>query len=85
MICIPTLLCCVVSDQCACYCWCQQVYSSLTGIKILNIVTNRVVSTVGSAESGERFLAVALYQVESCSHYFVCDVCGDFLNAAGNP
>lgn len=38
------------------------MYSSLTGVKILNIVTNRVVSTVGSAESGERFLAVALYQ-----------------------
>ena len=38
------------------------VYGSLMGIKILNLVTNKVVRTLGSTESGERFLSVALYQ-----------------------
>lgn len=38
------------------------MYSSLPGIKILNLVTNRVVRTLGTHESGERFLAIALYQ-----------------------
>jgi peptidylprolyl isomerase domain and WD repeat-containing protein 1 len=38
------------------------LYSSLVGIKILNVNTNQVVRTLGSAESNERFLAVALYQ-----------------------
>ena len=38
------------------------IYGSLTGIKMLNLVTNRVVRTVGSSEPGERFLALALYQ-----------------------
>ena len=40
----------------------MQIYSSLLGVKVLNVVTNRVVATVGSGETGERFLAVALYQ-----------------------
>jgi peptidylprolyl isomerase domain and WD repeat-containing protein 1 len=38
------------------------IYGSLVGIKILNLVTNRVVRVLGAAEAGERFLFVALYQ-----------------------
>lgn len=38
------------------------VYGSLAGIKILNVVTNRVVRVLGSGETGERFLSVTLYQ-----------------------
>lgn len=38
------------------------VFGSLAGIKILNIVTNVVTRTLGSNESGERFLGAALYQ-----------------------
>lgn len=38
------------------------VYGALSGIKVVNIVTNRVVRVLGSRESGERFVAVALYQ-----------------------
>lgn len=38
------------------------IYGSLVGIKILNLVSNRVVRTLGTAESGERFLALCLYQ-----------------------
>ena len=40
-----------------------QIYASVVGIKVLNVVTNRVVRCMGSTETGERFLAVALYQV----------------------
>lgn len=40
-----------------------QIFGSVVGIKVLNLVTNRVARTVGGAESAERFLAVALYQV----------------------
>jgi peptidylprolyl isomerase domain and WD repeat-containing protein 1 len=38
------------------------VFGSAVGIKILNIVTNRVVRTLGGNESGERFTGLALYQ-----------------------
>ena len=38
------------------------IYGSLFGIKVLNLVTNKVVKTLGSSEPGERFLAVSLYQ-----------------------
>lgn len=38
------------------------VYSSMLGVKILNIEANQVVRTLGTAESAERFLTVALYQ-----------------------
>lgn len=38
------------------------IFATLKGIKIVNIVTNKVVRTVGTGESGERFLHVALYQ-----------------------
>ena len=38
------------------------IYGSLAGIKILNIITNKVVRVLGSPESSERFLALALYQ-----------------------
>jgi len=34
----------------------------LGGIKIVNVVTNKVLRMLGTAEAGERFLAVALYQ-----------------------
>ena len=50
-----------------------KIYGSLTGIKILNLVTNRVVKVLGTVESGERFLSVALYQVRYsiilCVHF----------------
>jgi len=38
------------------------LYSSIIGIKVLNIHTNSVVKILGTPESGERFLTVALYQ-----------------------
>ena len=38
------------------------IYGSLVGIKILNIVTNRVVRVLGGMETGDRFLSLALYQ-----------------------
>lgn len=38
------------------------LFSSLKGIKIVNTYTNKVVRIVGSAESAERFLHIALYQ-----------------------
>jgi peptidylprolyl isomerase domain and WD repeat-containing protein 1 len=38
------------------------VFGSLKGVKIVNLYTNKVVKTVGCAESAERFLNVALYQ-----------------------
>jgi peptidylprolyl isomerase domain and WD repeat-containing protein 1 len=38
------------------------VFGTLKGIKVVNVVTNKVVRVLGLGESGERFLAVALYQ-----------------------
>ncbi len=38
------------------------LYSSIIGIKVLNIHTNTVVKVLGTPEAGERFLSVALYQ-----------------------
>lgn len=38
------------------------VFGSLKGIKIVNVVTNKVVRVLGLGESSERFLSVALYQ-----------------------
>eukprot|EP01038_Epipyxis_sp_PR26KG_P013453 gene13453-18043_t len=38
------------------------LFGSLKGIKIVNIITNKVVRIIGSGEIGERFLAIALYQ-----------------------
>ncbi len=38
------------------------IYGSVVGIKIVNIVTNRVARILGGVESGERFLSVSLYQ-----------------------
>jgi len=38
------------------------IFGSLKGVKIVNIMTNKVVRTVGLGEASERFLAVALYQ-----------------------
>lgn len=38
------------------------IYGSIGGVKVLNLVTNRVVRTLGAGEPGERFLSVALYQ-----------------------
>jgi hypothetical protein len=34
----------------------------LKGIKIVNLVTNQVAFIVGSAEGGERFISLTLYQ-----------------------
>jgi peptidylprolyl isomerase domain and WD repeat-containing protein 1 len=38
------------------------IFGTLKGIKIVNVVTNKVVRVLGLGESGERFLNVALYQ-----------------------
>jgi peptidylprolyl isomerase domain and WD repeat-containing protein 1 len=38
------------------------LFGSLRGVKILNLTTNKVSRVIGAGESGERFLAVALYQ-----------------------
>jgi peptidylprolyl isomerase domain and WD repeat-containing protein 1 len=38
------------------------IYGSLGGIKMLNLYNNRVARTIGTSETGERFLAIALYQ-----------------------
>jgi peptidylprolyl isomerase domain and WD repeat-containing protein 1 len=38
------------------------VFGTLKGIKVVNVVTNKVVRVLGLGESGERFLSVALYQ-----------------------
>ncbi|GAB4814723.1 hypothetical protein N2152v2_001769 [Parachlorella kessleri] len=38
------------------------LYPTLVGIKVVNLVTNKVVKIIGKVESGERFLRLALYQ-----------------------
>lgn len=38
------------------------VFGSISGIKMLNTFTNKLTRVLGAGESGERFLAVALYQ-----------------------
>lgn len=38
------------------------VFGSISGIKMLNTVTNKLTRVLGAGESGERFLAVGLYQ-----------------------
>lgn len=40
------------------------IYATVVGIKIVNIVTNRVLRTLGLRESAERFLCVTLFQEE---------------------
>ena len=38
------------------------IYGTMAGIKVLNIVTNKVARSLGCAEGGERFVSLALYQ-----------------------
>jgi peptidylprolyl isomerase domain and WD repeat-containing protein 1 len=38
------------------------LYPTLAGIKVVNLVTNKVTKMVGMVESGERFLSVSLFQ-----------------------
>ncbi|GFR48933.1 hypothetical protein Agub_g10939, partial [Astrephomene gubernaculifera] len=38
------------------------LYSSLLGIKVINLVTNKVVRILGKVENTERFLTLAIYQ-----------------------
>ena len=38
------------------------LYPTLLGIKVVNLVTNRVVKVVGKVENSERFLRIALHQ-----------------------
>eukprot|EP00884_Botryococcus_braunii_P007952 jgi/Botrbrau1/17158/Bobra.0157s0052.1 len=38
------------------------IYASLLGIKVVNVVTNRVVRILGKVENTERFVRIALYQ-----------------------
>jgi len=38
------------------------LYATLTGIKLVNLITRRVIRTLGRVEHGERFLRLALYQ-----------------------
>jgi hypothetical protein len=40
-----------------------QLFGTMLGIKVLNVVTNKVVRVLGSRESNERFLSASLYQV----------------------
>jgi peptidylprolyl isomerase domain and WD repeat-containing protein 1 len=42
-----------------------QLFGTMLGIKVLNVVTNKVVRVLGSRESNERFLSASLYQVGS--------------------
>lgn len=42
------------------------IYASLLGIKVVNLVTNRVSRLLGKVENTERFMRVALYQVGTC-------------------
>jgi len=39
------------------------LYPTLLGIKVVNLVTNRVARIIGKVENTERFLRIALYQV----------------------
>ena len=39
------------------------LYPTLLGIKVVNLVTNRLVRLIGKVENTERFLRIALYQV----------------------
>lgn len=38
------------------------LYATLLGIKVVNLITNRVVHIIGKVENGERFLRIALHQ-----------------------
>ena len=38
------------------------IYPTLVGVKMVNLETNQIVRILGSTESGERFLSLALYQ-----------------------
>lgn len=38
------------------------LYPTLLGVKVVNLVTNRVVKVIGKVENTERFLKIALYQ-----------------------
>lgn len=38
------------------------LYPTILGIKVVNLVTNRVVKIIGKVENTERFLSIALYQ-----------------------
>ncbi len=38
------------------------VYSTMLGVKIVNLITNRMVRSLGKFESNHRFLTIALYQ-----------------------
>lgn len=40
-------------------------YPTLLGIKVVNVITNRVVKLLGKVENTERFMTVALFQPES--------------------
>ena len=37
-------------------------YASLTGVKVINVETNRLVAVLGASEASERFVALALFQ-----------------------
>lgn len=41
------------------------LYPTLLGIKVVNLVTNRVVRLLGKVENTERFVRIALYQGQS--------------------
>ena len=38
------------------------LYPTLLGVKVVNLVTNRVARIIGKVENTERFLRIALYQ-----------------------
>lgn len=41
------------------------LYPTLLGVKVVNLVTNRLVRIIGKVENTERFLRIALYQVRA--------------------
>jgi peptidylprolyl isomerase domain and WD repeat-containing protein 1 len=66
------------------------IYATMIGIKIVNIETNKLITTLGRVENTERFTSVALYQgIAKVSSQRTLDVkskqTGDDLNKKNEP
>jgi len=66
------------------------IYATLLGVKIVNIETNKLVSTLGRVENTERFLSVALFQgITKVNSQRALDIkskqTGDDLNKKAEP
>jgi len=53
------------------------LYSTMLGIKVVNILTNQIVRIIGIVESTERFLSIALYQGKNIGSVEVGDLKSD--------